>query len=187
MVTESRFSFVGGALCLDFVNTVGTRTHGEIVREKLRSREDLERWAKLAGVERPEPRLFRRAIALREALFRICEATVHGRAPRKNDMDLLNRELGEARGGERLVASRGGFRIEGNASFLAAVARSAEELLTSPELSRLRQCGGDGCGWVFLDTSRNGARQWCDMRICGNRAKARHFRERLLRERRRKA
>ena len=44
-----------------------------------------------------------------------------------------------------------------------------------PELLRVRQCPieSGGCGWLFLDTSRSGNRRWCDMRTCGNRAKAR--------------
>ncbi len=56
------------------------------------------------------------------------------------------------------------------------VAWSAGELLASPDLARVRQCGGAGCAWLFLDTSRNQSRRWCDMSVCGNRAKARRFR-----------
>jgi predicted RNA-binding Zn ribbon-like protein len=57
---------------------------------------------------------------------------------------------------------------------LAPVVWSAAELLTSGPLERVRECPGDDtCGWLFLDTSRNGSRRWCDMRTCGNRAKAR--------------
>jgi len=50
--------------------------------------------------------------------------------------------------------------------------------LTSEELDRVRECADDrGCGYLFMDTSRNRSRKWCDMRGCGNRAKAqRHYR-----------
>src|ERR671930_579256 len=59
---------------------------------------------------------------------------------------------------------------------LAPVVWSAAELLTSGPLERVRECPGDDtCGWLFLDTSRNGSRRWCDMRTCGNRAKARRY------------
>jgi predicted RNA-binding Zn ribbon-like protein len=51
------------------------------------------------------------------------------------------------------------------------VARAAGELLTSPEPRVVRACPGRGCGWLFLD--RRGRRRWCDMAVCGNRAKAR--------------
>lgn len=54
---------------------------------------------------------------------------------------------------------------------------SAAKLLASSGLDRVRQCAGDDCGWLFLDTSRNHSRRWCDMADCGNRAKARrHYR-----------
>ncbi|MCX6026505.1 MAG: CGNR zinc finger domain-containing protein [Chloroflexi bacterium] len=54
------------------------------------------------------------------------------------------------------------------------VMRSAAELLTSDLASRVGQCQDDrGCGWLFIDTSRNHTRRWCAMGDCGNRAKAR--------------
>jgi predicted RNA-binding Zn ribbon-like protein len=58
------------------------------------------------------------------------------------------------------------------------VARSAADLLTSDHLNRVHQCGGKDCTWLFVDTSRNHSRQWCDMGDCGNRAKARRFYQR---------
>ncbi len=54
-----------------------------------------------------------------------------------------------------------------------SVAHSAAELLTSERLDRVRECAESRCGWLFLDASRNRSRQWCDMKVCGNRAKAR--------------
>jgi len=53
------------------------------------------------------------------------------------------------------------------------VARSAAELLTSQKLGRVKVCAGEGCGWIFLDESRNGSRRWCDSRDCGNRERVR--------------
>lgn len=45
------------------------------------------------------------------------------------------------------------------------------------ELSRLRICPGDNCGWLFIDETKNARRTWCSMETCGNRAKAaRHYR-----------
>ncbi|MCL4370559.1 MAG: CGNR zinc finger domain-containing protein [Chloroflexi bacterium] len=59
------------------------------------------------------------------------------------------------------------------------VARSAGELLTSSELGRVRKCAGYPCGRLFLDTSRNQSRRWCDMKSCGNLAKARRHYARI--------
>ncbi|MGI8786895.1 MAG: CGNR zinc finger domain-containing protein [Pyrinomonadaceae bacterium] len=55
------------------------------------------------------------------------------------------------------------------------ISESAAAVLTTGDLTRVRQCGGDCC-WMFLDTSRNRSRQWCDMKDCGNLAKVRRFR-----------
>ena len=55
------------------------------------------------------------------------------------------------------------------------VVLSAAKLLSSDQLQRVHRCPGkDGrCGWLFLDTSKAGRRQWCSTQGCGNRAKAR--------------
>jgi predicted RNA-binding Zn ribbon-like protein len=67
---------------------------------------------------------------------------------------------------------------EDPAGFLWPVARAATELLTSRQLSRVRECADDRCGWLFLDMSKNSSRRWCAMADCGNRAKARRYRVR---------
>ncbi|MFF5155448.1 CGNR zinc finger domain-containing protein [Streptomyces sp. NPDC000348] len=69
----------------------------------------------------------------------------------------------------------------GRAALLAAVARDAVDLLTDPVArAGLRQCEGDTCPIVYLDTSRGHRRRWCSSEICGNR-------ERVARHRRRAA
>jgi predicted RNA-binding Zn ribbon-like protein len=109
-----------------------------------------------------------------------------GRRPDPADLPLLNAEIATARSRERLAARRDGLvwswpeageRLD---SPLWAVSRAAAALLTSGDLSRLRQCGGDECGWLFLDRSRNRSRQWCTMEDCGNVSKVRRFRKRHL-------
>ena len=61
------------------------------------------------------------------------------------------------------------------------IARSAAHLLTSAELTRVRECDGTSCNWLFFDRSRGGSRRWCSMESCGNRAKARrHYRRRRV-------
>ncbi|WP_156726705.1 CGNR zinc finger domain-containing protein [Streptomyces apocyni] len=66
-------------------------------------------------------------------------------------------------------------------ALLAAVARDAVELLTDPVArSRIRQCEGDNCPLIYLDTSRGRRRRWCSSEVCGNR-------ERVARHRRRTA
>ncbi|MFF3465609.1 CGNR zinc finger domain-containing protein [Streptomyces sp. NPDC001984] len=66
-------------------------------------------------------------------------------------------------------------------ALLAAVARDAVELLTDPVArAAIRQCEGDSCPIVYLDTSRGRRRRWCSSEVCGNR-------ERVARHRRRAA
>ena len=56
------------------------------------------------------------------------------------------------------------------------IARDAAELLTDREaLARVRLCAADDCDWLFVDLTKNHSRQWCDMKSCGNRAKARAY------------
>jgi predicted RNA-binding Zn ribbon-like protein len=47
--------------------------------------------------------------------------------------------------------------------------------LTSAKLGRVKVCGGEGCGWMFLDESRNASRKWCESRDCGNRERVRQY------------
>ena len=72
-------------------------------------------------------------------------------------------------GGVALVPARAGWL----GPLLAAVATS----MSDGSWSRLKACRSDTCRWAFVDTARNRSRQWCDMAVCGNRAKARTFRE----------
>lgn len=189
---------------VEFVNTVGGRTHSTPVRyvvdrERMHSIGDLFEWAarteivtaaerrRLLEAARSQPRaaaaLFERALRFREALYRIFKAVIDARRPDTGDLDLLNRELRNARAHERLRTRDGRLALDwherDSLDFpLHVVARSAADLLTSERSSRLKQCGGESCGWLFIDTTRNRSRQWCDMRDCGNLAKVRRFRER---------
>jgi len=134
----------------------------------------------------------RRAVAYREALYRVFAAALAGRAVAEDDLALVNAVLREATGHHVLLPGEfGGVRdgwLPGNGldALLWPVAIDAWDLLTEPVLDRVRECPGDGgaCGWLFLDTSRSGTRRWCDMRTCGNRAKARgHYARRQRRAR----
>lgn len=225
VVTESRKKnslsssddpkFVGGSLCLDFVNTVDAWVSAPQekardkslpdyfdmpVREKIADYRDLTRWGLLAGAVSPSEAAgltryaakhasaavaaHHRALRLRRVLYRTFKAHLEGWEPDSDDLELLHRELAVARKHERLTHTPGGFQWAWDDSgdaldrILWPVARAAADLLTSPELARLRQCKGDECGWLFLDTSRNRSRQWCDMSDCGNLSKVRRFRER---------
>jgi predicted RNA-binding Zn ribbon-like protein len=195
---------LGGDLCLDFVNTVGGRgpagpkSPAGVRDDKLGGYADLVAFCRhAAGATEARGReLARRAARrpaaaadvvdrarrLREALYRVLRALMDGTRPDADDVLRVNREVAEARRQERLVPAGTGLRWEAVEaeepleSLLWPVCRAASALLTSGDLSRLRQCAGEGCGWLFLDQSRNRSRQWCTMDDCGNVSKVRRFR-----------
>jgi predicted RNA-binding Zn ribbon-like protein len=173
-------SQVAGSLCLDFVNTVDPR-HATPREERLPDYAAVLEWAREAGIEgspltaAAASRAHEEAIALRETLYAIFAAVARNEAPPAEALSHLNDEM--ARRPRRITDAGRGFAWVAD-DVLAPVVWSAAELLTSGPLERVRECPGDDtCGWLFLDTSRNGSRRWCDMRTCGNRAKARrHYR-----------
>lgn len=193
------YRLIAGHPVLDFVNTVGGG-RGFDPKEHLQSYAHLVAWSALVGfLERsqavalaglaqcgPEAahQVLLRARELREALYRILTANAARQSPSPADLFLLSREAGLAMGRARLVSAKGHFHWEwpepGNEPDRALwpVARAAAELVTSEALAWAKECGGDTCTWVFLDTSKNHSRRWCDMRDCGNRAKVRRFRKR---------
>ncbi len=193
---------IGGALCLDFVNTVDPR-HASRRREYLDSYPTLVAWGGHAGVidadqgERlseaaaVQPaeagRVLSRAIRLREALYPLLSQAGSRRRPARDDLGVLQAEVTGALARFRVAWSPAGFGWEwdqassGLDRMLWPVAWSAAELLLRGPLERIRECPGqDTCGWLFLDLSKNASRRWCDMRVCGNRAKARRHYERTL-------
>jgi predicted RNA-binding Zn ribbon-like protein len=185
---------LGGRLCLDFANTVDGRS-GDHPVQYLSGYSDLVRWSVRTDVlaeeqaarllaraaQSPEAgeAVFRHALALREALYRVFAATLAGQHPAAADLEAVNAILADAMSRARLDWAGGtltwGWPDESGAldRMLWPIVRSAAELLTSPDLARVRECPGADCDWLFLDTSKNHSRQWCAMDTCGNRAKAR--------------
>lgn len=201
------FKLVGGHLCFDFINTVGGRqsnpaARGQdfadlVIRDRLTDWSDLARWASLSGASalsqpvleragRAEPaqasRIFGRARALRAALFRIFTATIKGWDAPPVDLELLNQEVARARMHQQLAPDGGRYSFTWTEErslerILWPVVLSAVEVMTTADPTRITACPGDECGWMFLDTTRNHSRRWCDMADCGNLAKVRRFRE----------
>jgi predicted RNA-binding Zn ribbon-like protein len=194
---EAEFEFSGGALCLDFANTAGSLPRE--AQDRLNGYEGLLRWAGQASVvgqadgtalarlarSKPEAarRSYRRAMELREAIFGIFSALAAGGRPESPDLETLNAEMGRALPHLRIASVGDGFEWTwtGMTSNLDGclwpVVRSAADLLASDEVGLVRECGSETCSWLFVDRSRTHRRRWCDMKTCGNRAKARrHYR-----------
>ena len=190
---------LGGRLSLDFANTTDWHASDHPV-EFLTSYSDLVAWSQHVGIltdhqvqrllkeaaRRPEDAtaVLERAIALREATYRIFSAISHGRPPQAADLATFNAELSGALAQSRIVLTAEGFAWDWAGAedaldqMLWPVVHDAAGLLTSEELERVGQCADDRCGWLFLDMSRSHSRRWCSMEDCGNRAKARRHYER---------
>jgi len=190
--SPKNLEFYGGLPCLDFVNTLDWRGRDD-PEEYLCSYGNVLEWSVLTGVlndaeaERLEHSVSKsagsaalaRAIAFREAAYRLLLAVTHGEDPQRNDLHAVNEVISSARA--RAVLERTSFTFSW--TFTAAkpdpdlplwrVSLSLAGLLTSEELRHVRMCGGPECGWLFFDSSKNGKRRWCSMQGCGNRAKAR--------------
>ncbi len=183
------------ALCLAFVNTVAWRK-AESPEDRLPSPFALLDWCVGTGLceadyagelrrrwaERPPEALalYRRAIALREAIYRILRSRIRSEALPAKEVRVLNRMLAAAPRRVCLAPKSGAFgwwagtRRAAPTDMIAPIAWSAADLLTGPRTQRVRQCADEkGCGWLFIDESRAGTRRWCSMGECGNRAKAR--------------
>ena len=190
---------VGGVLALDFANTAsGRETEG--FRENLQNAADLVGWARHAAVlDAPaethlqrrcedEPSFARRLLAgalrLRDAIYRLDSALAQNRAPAQEDVDRVAATHAACLVRGRLTTQDGGFGwtwdVESapEEAVLGPIAASAMALITAADRARLKQCQGHHCGWLFLDTTKSNNRRWCEMEVCGNRAKQKRRRGR---------
>jgi predicted RNA-binding Zn ribbon-like protein len=176
------FRFVSGDRALDFLSTLGNR-HTRPV-ERLREPADLRRWLDEAGLRvgrRASPSDLEDARRLRETVNRLTRATLAGDPPAKDELRELNewaRRPPLAPQAEPTLQRRWVGENSVQAA-LALIAREAVQLLTSPDRSLIRECAArPNCSLLYLDRSRAGRRRWCEMEICGSRAKMTSYRRR---------
>jgi predicted RNA-binding Zn ribbon-like protein len=190
---------VGGVLALDLVNTSsgrGTPTH----RDHLLDFDTAMQWVaharivspgdcafmRAAGASRPRwaRAFFKRLLDIRELIWTIATAL----AERRPVAEKLRASLTAAHAGSLRFAEirmRDGAYIwtwdprrNAEAAVLGPITLSALTLLMEMDLTRTKRCAGLACGWMFFDTTKNKRRRWCEMRVCGNRAKVRAARTR---------
>jgi predicted RNA-binding Zn ribbon-like protein len=192
---------VGGEICLDFCNTTSGRLSPEPV-EHLEAYADVLRWAAHAGVlsrntadriaraagEAEAARLLRRALGVRETIHGVLAPIATGTRPDPARLRAFNALVARAHAGAELAEGADGrlvWRYPAAESrpdgLLAPLVRSAAVVATERDPARLKMCPGRGCGWLFYDATKNASRVWCEMQVCGNRAKARARYQRLRR------
>jgi predicted RNA-binding Zn ribbon-like protein len=192
---ERAFQLIAGHPALDLVNTLDWRFRETGTEELLSSYDDLLCFAAQSGMLNSKQ--FRSIVRdssessaadalvscreLREAAAEIFYAAVDDRTPAASQIKIVERSFKQARERQRLAWS--GTRVvwEWPGSECSAdlpvwmLAVSAGRLMLSDNMRLIRACEKPDCRWLFLDTSKNHTRRWCDMKICGNRMKARRF------------
>jgi predicted RNA-binding Zn ribbon-like protein len=189
-----------GHVVLDFVNTAAGLNRDP--RDWLDSYTRLIDWAELADIcdaglsrelltlDRTDPVIGQDALVrvrlLRSALYELLHSIRDGIRPPDSAVKELQRWC--RRGGAAMElgwAPDGMLRTSFESCRLdvigVTIAWAAAELLSRTLDQKLGVCAGHNCGWIFLDTSKSRRRRWCDMKTCGNAAKAnRHYQRKLL-------
>lgn len=198
---EFQFDLTGGHLALDLANTISRRGNPARcvehltdfadlisfgVQDKILSHKEAKELRTFAEKNRTAAnRSFSKAIELREAIYRVFAASARHKATPAEAVQIVDDYALDGLRQRHLAVGNGGFRWEWRTGakgtvdrILWPIAQAAADLLTSDELKLVRWCEAPDCEWLFLDHSRNRSRRWCDMKSCGNRAKARRHYER---------
>ena len=192
---EQRLHHFGGRPCLALANTILWR-RGER-RDLLVDYDALLRFAARLGTldegdaqalralaaEHPAEaeRVLERAVEVRETIYRVFERVAAGEEPRPADLAQLNEALGEAMRHVAVAPTPGAYRWSWAGVPVSLEAplwpfvHSAAETLVVDDRTRLKQCPGPTCGWLFLDETRSRTRRWCEPGECGNRQRARDY------------
>jgi predicted RNA-binding Zn ribbon-like protein len=190
---QTLVTLLGGRLAVDFVNAPSypSAPFQDLSWEDLISFLEAarivsaERGASLLALSATDTKaaaaLLARATSLRRTLRQSFTALVRGEPVRPESATPINQILRITEGHDELVQRDGAWRLEfipregGSDWLLAAIARSAAEILTEPDGARLRTCANPACGLLFCDNSRTHRRRWCSMSVCGNRSKVASF------------
>lgn len=186
-MTERWPRSIGGDASLDFVNT-DVFSQNDRATDVLRSVDEFLAWCDDAGVaaaasvpaKRPhaaDQAFLQRAVDVRAAIRAVVEAITEQRDPDPAALDLLGSAFAEAveQAAPTLDDGRLAWSWEQSSpsGALDELIGDAVALLRDYPAGRLKAC--PNCGFVFLDTTRNGSRRWCSMDDCGTQVKAQRF------------
>jgi predicted RNA-binding Zn ribbon-like protein len=195
----SSYAWVGGHIALDFANTLSGAKTGN-PSSHLQDYQALLDWAQQAdligpigrknlsaGSPQAQAAAYKESLALNLSLRALFSAAARHEVLPQEALDHLNALVQKTAAWRRIAACDDegrkvscGWDFQGAppVAVLGPIVWRAVELLESGPLDRVKECGSDDCGWMFLDTSKNRSRQWCSMQTCGNISKVRRFRER---------
>ena len=188
------FLFLANQPCLDFINT-DLVMNGQPT-DLLSSFQDLVAWLVQAGLltEKDAARIeggggydametLKQAKAFRSTMRNMAERLAAPKAVPQAALALINQLLRHRIGYAQVTRRNGMFERRYEAGFedanhvLGLLAEAASDLLCTCDLSLVKQCQNPACVLFFYDTTKNHARHWCSMDLCGNRSKvAAHYR-----------
>jgi predicted RNA-binding Zn ribbon-like protein len=194
-----KFQLVTCHPALDFANTLDNRYDRKRLIELLPTYECFQAFTRQSGVitgqqvrrllsetsERDARHTLEQVIELRETLYFLFMSVAIGQPPDWFCLQTVNRFLMDSPVPDSIVWRKPDFirscrdLAETPMGPLWPVIKAAANLLTSPDRHDVHECGEAACRWLFLDRSKNHSRRWCDMRVCGNRSKARRFHARV--------
>ncbi|TDW77825.1 CGNR zinc finger domain-containing protein [Kribbella pratensis] len=175
---EYRPELIGGHLGLDLVNTVAWRLDPARTVDRFAELPKVQLWLLAAGVSPDEAvttQLRDDLVAARDVAYDVLAPLAVGGQPTRAAIDALHELVTGVVRSASVELDPFGWRADDPAG---AVRLAVWRLFEDEDLGRLRQCGDGGCGWLFLDRSKNGSRRWCSSADCGNRARARRHYER---------
>lgn len=171
------YKLIGQSVSLDFANLVSYRGTPK-QHDWLKPESNLDIWRAEVGLDaNGQDCEHVSVVSLRETLAQVFLAAADGAVPAQSDLDVVSAQAATAWSQSFLRMSPRQTEMEWETEGLCLcgiLALDAVRLLTSSTLmSRVRAC--DECRWVFLDTTRNRSRRWCDPADCGNRSRQRRY------------
>ncbi|BFU96938.1 MAG: hypothetical protein NTNFB02_36600 [Nitrospira sp.] len=195
LVSPIRFLFLGNHPCLDFINTQIV-LEGQPV-DLLNSFSDLIRWLAQAKLLTEDPkqierqwaggtkgkRLLDQAQAFRAVLRKMVKRIASGKRVPQEAVEAINAQLQSRVAYPQVISHKGRFErvfraeSQDHRRLIGLLAETASDLLCTCDLALIKKCRNPACVLFFYDTTKNHARHWCSMSLCGNRSKvAAHYR-----------
>jgi predicted RNA-binding Zn ribbon-like protein len=171
------WSRIGGHLALDLCNTVSWRLDPARTIDRIPDLGTASAWFReLTGIEPSADHTTLPALHhLRGATIRLLDAHLDAVTPDPRDVATVVTAWRDALAVADVAPA---LPLAPTSADLAARLALAVAELLGHDRPELRRCDGAGCGWLFLDTTRNHSRRWCDPADCGNRARVRAYTER---------
>lgn len=185
----------GGCPVFDFTNTISNRNDPDYF-DYLTKYEDFIQWIDKVGLlskgklnaiiafSKHHPRkstdVFKQVMEARETTFKLFSSLAKNHKAERETLESFNHFLSEALSNMQVELGRTEIATSFNISEktilkepLYLLIKNAFDILSTQHFERIKEC--PACGWLFLDTTKNGKRRWCNMQVCGSNDKARRY------------